>query len=78
MDMFFLLVSNVGVVAESLDTWSARAKQHRPSTQQKKPSDSPVGDVAELHAEQDRSSVRPLHALVRASSIPSVELRIRL
>ena len=44
----------------------------------KKPSGSPVGDVAlaVLHAEQDRSSVRPLHALVHASSIPPVELRL--
>ena len=47
----------------------AGAKQHRPSTQQKKPSDSPVGlgDVAVdycMHM-QDRSSVRPLHALQR-------------
>ena len=54
------------------------AKQHSPSTQQKKPSDSPVGDVAVLHAEQNRSSVRPLRALVRSLSIPPVELRIRV
>ena len=45
----------------------AGAKQHRPSTQQKKPSDSPVGDVAwhiyVLHAEQDRSSVMSDHCM---------------
>ena len=33
-----------------------------------------TGSIACMYAEQDRSSVRPLHALVLASSIPPVEL----
>ena len=41
-----MFLSLVFFVVEPFDTWSAGAKQHRPSTQQKKPSNSPVGDVA--------------------------------
>ena len=59
----------------------AGAKQHRPSTQQKKPSDSPVGDVAVLHAHAgsiECQTTARAAALVRASIIPPVELRLRL
>ena len=74
-NMFLLLVR---FIVESLDTWSCWCWATPSFNTTKKPSDSPVGDVAVWHAEWDRSSVRPLHALVRVSSIRPVELRIWL